>query len=117
MSAHDLEQATSEVDRQRPETDGERREASRFGRLVDDDFAAVWLPNQDPILAEVHNESLQGICLVLETNCGIGVGSTVHIVYAGNCHLAQARHVHPHDDGRLLIGFACEVLPGEMSPS
>ena len=90
---------------------GERREESRFGRLADDDFAAVWLPNRESILAEVHNESLHGICLVLSADCGIGVGATVHIVYAGSCHAAQARHIEPYSDGRLLVGFHCEALP------
>lgn len=114
--AFDLGVAMSDIDEQQVGSHGERREASRFGRLAEDDFAAVWLPQCDPILAEVQNESLHGLCLVLDVDCGIGVGSTVHIVYAGACHTAQARHVAPHSDGRLLIGFHCEALPDVLSP-
>ena len=106
----------SDFSEQQVAAHGERREASRFGRLAEDDFATLWLPHCEPILAEVHNESLQGICLVLDNDCGIGIGATVHIVYAGTCHLAQARHVEPHQDGRLRIGFHCEALPETTLP-
>mgnify|MGYP002623566911 CR=1 FL=1 len=89
----------------------ERRCGSRFARLPDDDFAAVWIGSEEPQLAEVHDESLHGISLIIDDDSGIGVGCEVHIVYAGACHLARAMRVRPHGSGKLLIGFACEQLP------
>ena len=94
----------------------ERRHASRFGRLPDDDFAAIWVGNEEPELAEVHDESLGGISLILSTDCGIGIGSQAHIVYAGVCHLAQAVHVESFNEQQVLIGFQCEAMPEATMP-
>ena len=94
----------------------ERRGASRFGRLPNDDFAAIWVDGAEPLLAEVHDESLRGISLILPCDCAIGIGCQVHIVYAGVCHLAQARHVEPRGQDKLLIGFQCEPLPEVTEP-
>ena len=89
----------------------ERRVATRFERLPDDDFAAIWIGSEEPQLAEVHDESLHGISVILDADWNIGIGCQVHIVYAGTCHLAQARHVKPIAPNQVLVGFHCEPLP------
>ena len=89
----------------------ERRDATRFERLPEDDFAAIWMGSEEPQLAEVHDESLHGISLILDTAWNIGIGCQVHIVYAGICHLAQVRHVEPLTDNRVIVGFYCEPAP------
>jgi len=93
----------------------ERRTASRFGRLPDEDYAAIWIGGSESQLAEVHDESLHGISLILDADCGIGIGCEAHIVYAGTCHLARVRHVQPLGREKVLIGFQCEPLPDAAS--
>ena len=94
----------------------ERRQGSRFGRLPSDDYAAVWKEHEQPLLAEVHDESLHGISLILDTDSDIRLGTQVYIVYAGMCHLAQARHLETRSDGRMLVGFKCDPLPEVSLP-
>lgn len=96
---------------------GERRQSTRFEKMPDEDFAAVWRPGDEAALAEVHDESLGGLGLVLDAKCGIGLGCHVQIVYAGGCYLAQARHVEPWRDGQLLVGFQCEPVPPAATPA
>lgn len=106
----------SENSKQPAEFSEERRQGSRFGRLPSDDFAAVWKEHEQPLLAEVHDESLQGISLILDSDSDIGLGTQVYIVYAGMCHLAQARHLETRSDGRILVGFKCEPMPDVSLP-
>lgn len=89
----------------------ELRRATRFVQPPDEVFAAVWLDGGDAILAEVHDESLGGLGLLLEMGCGIGLGSTVQVVFAKTHYAAQVCHMQPWDDHRLLVGLRCEVSP------
>jgi hypothetical protein len=89
----------------------EQRRASRFEQSPDEVYAAVWVDGDEALLAEVHDESLGGIALLLDNDGGIGLGSMVNIVFAGSHFVAQARHVETWDHDRVLIGFRCEAAP------
>ncbi|MCA9268379.1 MAG: hypothetical protein KDA41_07900 [Planctomycetales bacterium] len=91
----------------------ERRDATRFPCNADEEFAAIWLGAEEPTLAEVFDESLGGISLLLDRADGFGLGCTANIAYRGGYYVAQARHVKTWHDGRLLIGFICEPMPGQ----
>lgn len=79
--------------------------------MPDDDFAAVWRPGEDPVLAEVHDESTGGIALLMQADCGAGLGQKLCIAYAGTYYEGRIRHVETHASGRLLVGFRCEPMP------
>jgi hypothetical protein len=89
----------------------EQRRASRFEQSPDEVYAAVWIDGEEAILAEVHDESLGGIGLLLDIGCGIGLGSVINIVFAGSHYVAQVRHVKPWDHDRVLVGFHCDAVP------
>lgn len=93
----------------------ERRESTRFGRSPEDDFAAVRINGDGALLAEVHDESLRGISLILGVESRLNVGQTVQIDYVGSQYEATVRHVTAWTDNKLLIGFRCELLPAEPS--
>ena len=52
----------------------ERRQATRFPRLPATDFAVVWQTPGEEILAEVHDESLTGLGILL---ADVSLGATV----------------------------------------
>jgi len=86
----------------------EQRTSTRFGQDPDSAYAVIRHPEQEAIKAQVHEESLGGIGLILEDRCDFGVGQEVEIAYLDSLLRAVVRHIEPYDDGRLLVGFECE---------
>jgi len=88
----------------------DRREATRFGKTPDTQFAALWLPDGRTILAEVRDESLGGLGLLLHDADLLPVGQQFEIVFAGNSGRGQVRHMQQRDDGLFLVGLECEFV-------
>jgi len=70
----------------------------------------VFHPVLENLSAEVHDESLGGMGLVLEDATHFCVGQEVEIAYLDSRFKAEVRHVRPHDEGRFLVGFKCESV-------
>ena len=86
----------------------ELRSWVRFCKDPDTDFAVILHPDLDELLAEVHDESLGGIGLLLDDATQFPVGKEVEIVYAGELMLSYVRHIEPYPDDRFLVGFQCD---------
>ena len=85
----------------------ELRNWTRFAKERGSDFAVIWQPNREEILAEVHDESLAGLGLYLGDVTGLEVGQEVDIVYAGEFMRGRVCHVEPCD-GEYLVVLECE---------
>ncbi len=88
----------------------ERRLASRFPREPGTDFAVIWQTLGDEILAEVHDESLTGLGLLLKDLGDLREGSQVDVVYTGSLMRGEVRHIEAQFDGTFLVGLSCERL-------
>ena len=86
----------------------ELRQASRFVTDPGGCYAAVWQHAGDEILAEVHDESLGGIALILEDVTTFQVGAEAEISFQHSLTRATVRHFERRDDGTYLVGFECE---------
>ncbi len=96
-------------------TPDERRNASRFWRGDGTDFASIWVEAGEEILAEVHDESLSGLGILVDGPTEIQPGNDVHVVYAGEYLRGLVRHVTRQSDGRYLVGLECQQLPAEAA--
>jgi len=85
----------------------ELRNWTRFSKERGDNFAVIWREGREEILAEVHDESLGGLGVILEDIAGFAVGQEFDLVYAGESMRGHVRHVEPHD-GEYIVGFECE---------
>ncbi len=88
----------------------ERRQATRFPREPATDFAVVWQTPGEEILAEVHDESLTGLGILLADVSTLQLGSKLDVVYTGSLMRGEVRHIERRDDGRYLVGLRCESL-------
>jgi len=86
----------------------ELRTSTRFGKDPDMAYAVVRHPEKKAIMAQVHEESLGGISLILEDRCDFDLGQEVEIAYLDSLLRAVVRHIEPRDDGTFLVGFECE---------
>lgn len=90
----------------------ERRDSTRFQHDEGMEFAAIWLETGEEILAEVHDDSLGGLGILLEDSFGFQPGSDVQVVYAGEHLQGKVRHITMQSDGRHMIGLECRrALP------
>ena len=87
----------------------ERRKASRFFREPDTAYAIVRHPSREAFVAQVREESLGGIGLILKDRSGFDVGQEVEIAYLDSLLRAIVRHIEPYGDGCFLVGFECTV--------
>jgi hypothetical protein len=86
----------------------ELRQASRFITEPGACYAAVWQNGGDEILAEVHDESLGGIALILNDVSPFQVGQQAKIAFQHSVMHAIVRHVEPQEDGTYVVGFECD---------
>jgi hypothetical protein len=87
----------------------ERRRATRFHKEPETEFAVLWIVPGEPILAEVHDESLGGLGLVVDDGIPLAVGDVVDVVYAGDLLKSVVRHIQEPVDGRRLVGIECQL--------
>ena len=86
----------------------EQRTATRFGKEPDSAYAVVHHPEMEAFIAQVHEESLGGIGLILEDPRRFGVGQNVEIAYLDCLLRAVVRHIEPwEEEGTYLVGFQC----------
>ena len=88
----------------------DRRASTRMPKEPDTDFAAIFSEDGEPLLAEVHDESLGGLCLVLEDVATYPIASEAEILYQSTLLCATVRHIEPRCDGKFLVGFECHPL-------
>lgn len=93
----------------------ERREATRFLRESGTDFAVIWCDAVDEILVEVHDESLTGLGILVDSQVDIQLGRQFKIAYAGELLRGEVRHFEPQPNGQLLVGLSCQRLPRDES--
>jgi hypothetical protein len=86
----------------------ERRRSTRFRREAESDFALVTDPVDVRGRAEVYDESLGGISLIVDDPIPFEIGMEVGINYAGGPTRAVVRHIAIRDDGRFVVGFQCQ---------
>jgi len=89
----------------------ERREATRFGKDPDGSHALLLCSEAEPRLAEVHDESLTGLGLLVEDAAGLEIRGARGVVYLSQVLEGTVRHIERIDDRRYLIGLSCEPLP------
>lgn len=82
----------------------DRRQATRFRREEEEDSAAIWYPPGVEMMAQVYDESLHGIALIVDDAKEFKLGLQVEIAYAGSFLLGTVRHIEDYD-GRTKIGF------------
>jgi hypothetical protein len=85
----------------------EQRQATRFRKEPDTEFAVIRLLVGVELLAEVYDESLSGLGLIVADASSVSVGTTATIVYQGDALCATVRHVNPRPDGTFFVGCQC----------
>ena len=88
----------------------ERRMSTRMRKEPDSEFAAILNDHGDPLLAEVYDESLGGLCLILEDITAYPIDREVGILYQSTFLSGIVRHIEARTDGRFFVGFACRGL-------
>ena len=86
----------------------ERRGSTRFRREAESDFAFITDPVSVKGRAEVNDESLGGISLIVGDPSHFEIGMEVGIDYAGRPTRAVVRHITDRPDGRFVVGFQCQ---------
>ena len=86
----------------------EQREATRFEREAGTDFAVIWQESDEAIAAEVHDESLTGLGILVDSELDLALGSRVHVVYAGEHLDGEVRHITRQPNGKNLVGLRCQ---------
>lgn len=94
----------------------ERREASRFKREGGTDFAVVWRDIGEEYVVEVHDESLTGLGIFVESHLELEleVGSRLRVMYTGQYMEGEVRHLRQEGE-RYRVGLECRRLPDENS--
>ncbi len=90
----------------------DRRQSMRFPKEPEADFATIWFPPSMEMIAEVHDESLGGLGLLVPDAARFYLEQEVGMVYSGDLMKAVVRHIESRADGRYLIGFSCESVGG-----
>lgn len=88
----------------------ERRAYSRFLKDPDDESAVVWQQPGSEQLAAVHDESLQGICLIVGDATTLHVGAAATIVYHAEILDGTVVRVDPLPGKKFLVAFRCVPL-------
>lgn len=86
----------------------ELRQSTRFRKERGTDSALLWLDRNEPVLVDVHDESLGGLSLHLDEIEGICTATEINIVYAGEMLQANIRHIERQPDGTFVVGFECK---------
>ena len=85
----------------------EQRRATRFVKEPDTEFAVICMAPGVELLAEVHDESLTGLGLIVADASEFEVGMQVTIGYHRELLCGTLRHVTLRPDGTFLAGFEC----------
>ena len=85
----------------------EQRKATRFVKEPDTEFAVICMAPGVELLAEVHDESLTGLGLIVADASEFEVGMQATIGYHRELLCGTLRHVSPRPDGTFLAGFEC----------
>lgn len=85
----------------------ELRKATRFVKEPDTEFAIIRVERGVEILAEVRDESLFGLGLIVAELAALDVGHEVTIEYRKEVLDATLRNVNPRPNGTFLLGFEC----------
>lgn len=93
----------------------ERREATRFRKEPDAEWAAIWYPHDMESLVEVYDESLHGLALLLNNTQDLYIGLDVEIAYRGNLLQGTVRHMEAFEDGRTKVGFLTSPIEKRLS--
>ena len=86
----------------------ERRKATRFQKEPATEYVVLWGPDNLKLTAEVHNESLGGIAVLLTAPANLPVGTPLRLTYAGDSMQAVVRHSELLPDGRQRLGLQCQ---------
>ncbi len=86
----------------------ELRKSTRFRKERGTDTALLWLDENEPVLVDVHDESLGGLGLYLDEIDSICTAAEINIVYAGELLRAEIRHIEREPDGTFIVGFECK---------
>jgi len=85
----------------------ELRTATRFVKEPDTEFAVIRVERGHEILAEVRDESLFGLGLIVAELAALEIGHPVTIVYHKEVLDATLRNVTPRPNGTFWVGFEC----------
>ena len=85
----------------------ELRKATRFVKEPDTEFAMIHVERGVEILAEVRDESLFGLGLIVANVAALEIGQEVTIVYRRDELNATVRNVDLRPNGTFLVGFEC----------
>lgn len=92
----------------------ERREATRFQHDDGTDFAVIFREPGEELLAEVHDESVTGLGILVDAELDLQLGSHINVVYAGEFMQGEVRHITMQSGGKCLVGLHCQrILPEE----
>jgi hypothetical protein len=95
-----------------PSTFEERRQASRFGREFESDYAVLRVGTAEARTWPVHDESLGGISLVLDETLTLPVGAEVTIDYGNSQFHGVVIHRRSTGENQTVIaGFQLESKP------
>jgi hypothetical protein len=85
----------------------EQRRATRFRKEPDTEFVVIRLLVGAELLAEVYDESLGGLGLIVADASGVQVGAAALIVYHGDTLDVTVRHINSRPDGTFFVGCEC----------
>jgi len=85
----------------------EMRKATRFVKEPDTEFAVIRAEQGVEILAEVRDESLFGLGLIVAELATLEIGHQVTIAYHKEVLDATLRNVTPRPNGTFWVGFEC----------
>jgi hypothetical protein len=85
----------------------ERRQATRFDKEPGTESVTLRTSTGKEIVAEVQNESLGGMAVLLAQANELTVGTELRISYAGDSLRAIVRHRESLPDGRIRLGLDC----------
>ncbi len=85
----------------------ELRKATRFVKEPDTEFAVIQVERGVEILAEVRDESLFGLGLVVADVGPLEIGQEVTIVYRREVLDAIVRNASSRPNGTFHVGFEC----------
>ncbi|MCA9198788.1 MAG: PilZ domain-containing protein [Planctomycetales bacterium] len=87
----------------------EQRQATRFPYAEGTKVAAVWREPGDELLVDVHDESLGGLGIIVDSTLGLEVGSCLNVIFAGEYMDGEVRHIEQIGD-RYLVGLRCQKV-------
>lgn len=93
----------------------ELRQSTRFVLEPQTEYAVIWSTPGHEILAEVHDESLGGLGLIISDCAEVRIGDVWEITYLSRVYRGVVKHIQPRSDGSRLVGFQCELTNGQAS--